>query len=131
MSRLCHDSVTNTYHQRKRPPIGTPHRPITRHLRKGSPRAKSHNIIQHSSRACLQQRNVPPSSRTTTRFFARSSGRRHYNTNTTSSDPRLGGPLSERTDGQPRTNGLPLWGRRKRGQGEGDGVGRMSEQVVG
>ena len=39
----------NTYNQHKRPPIGTTHRPSTRHHRKGRPRFYLHNTNQLSS----------------------------------------------------------------------------------
>ena len=58
------NTIYNTYNQHvyKRPPIGTTHRPSTRYHRKGSPRIKSHNTNQHSSRARHQQHsNLPPS----------------------------------------------------------------------
>ena len=120
----------NTYNQPKRPSTGTPHRPSTRHNRKGSPGVKTHNTNQHSSRARLQHSNHPPPLPTHNRVITRSfqptqpatKHRRaepHYNTDTTrlSGDtqrPPPGGPLS----GQPKAHGQPPG----RGRGRGGGM---------
>ena len=63
----------NSYNQPIRPSAGTPHRPGTRHYRKGSPGIKTPTTNQHSSRARLQHTNHPRSSPTSSRVIARSS----------------------------------------------------------
>ena len=63
----------STYNQHRRSSMGTTHRPSTRHHRKGSPRAKSRNINQHSSRARLHHSNLLPYLRTPSRNPARPS----------------------------------------------------------
>ena len=62
----------------------------SRHHRKGTPRVKSHNTNQHSSRARLHHRKLPPSLCTPSRVIARSSQSTQPNAKYKRAEPSYG-----------------------------------------
>ena len=61
----------NTYNQRNRPSTDTPHKPSTKHYRKGSPGDAQHQLTQQP--CMLQHNNNPPSLPAPNRVITRSS----------------------------------------------------------